>query len=191
MEFLLRLRFALVFSIVYLLAFITMLPVLVGSGMPVKLWPVAVLYALFMRGSSRGGGNVVEVRMIGDQSDSTRKRDAAAWELLKRIPPDVIRAVPMNLAVDIDNLLNGRADTDAVLERTAQNSLEDRAILDLLKSSIRPHLSVDEDCYYSCPKAEDYCGGKPRDKCTCGADVWNERVTAVLAAWGQDSQRAG
>ena len=40
-----------------------------------------------------------------------------------------------------------------------------------------------EDCWYSCPKAEDGCCNDlvPKDKCTCGADTVNAAVDAVLA----------
>lgn len=53
-----------------------------------------------------------------------------------------------------------------------------------LKSLRRPHLLVDEDCWYSCPAAtyadgsSGYCG--PDSKCNCGADEYNALIDAAL-----------
>lgn len=37
-----------------------------------------------------------------------------------------------------------------------------------------------EDCWYSCPKDEDYCGDDRRDVCTCGTDRINTIIDRVL-----------
>jgi hypothetical protein len=41
---------------------------------------------------------------------------------------------------------------------------------------------VCEDCWYSCPKSEDYCGTADRTQCDCGAD----KANAALAAWREE-----
>lgn len=53
-----------------------------------------------------------------------------------------------------------------------------------------PHLIVEEDCWYSCPKAPSEFGEGSaccddekvqRGDCTCGADAHNAKVDEVLA----------
>lgn len=54
--------------------------------------------------------------------------------------------------------------------------------IELLRLSRREHLYV-EDCWYSCPKATDgCCDDSQGDACNCGADEWNARLDAFLAA---------
>ncbi len=55
-----------------------------------------------------------------------------------------------------------------------------KALRELLLESKRSHFWVDEDCFYSCPKAPDYCGNEETDECTCGAEDWNAKVDAAL-----------
>ncbi len=55
-----------------------------------------------------------------------------------------------------------------------------KALRELLLESKRSHFWVDEDCFYSCPKAPDYCGNEETDECTCGAEDWNAKVNAAL-----------
>lgn len=45
-----------------------------------------------------------------------------------------------------------------------------------------PHLVVDGDCWFSCPKSGECCDDTaPEDKCNCGADEHNARIDAALA----------
>lgn len=37
-----------------------------------------------------------------------------------------------------------------------------------------------DDCFYSCPMHEDYCGEHDRDECTCGLEVYNEKVDEII-----------
>lgn len=40
-----------------------------------------------------------------------------------------------------------------------------------------PHLIVDGDCWYSCPKSGDCCNdSRDGSRCDCGADKHNEKV---------------
>ncbi len=55
-----------------------------------------------------------------------------------------------------------------------------KALRELLLESKRSHFWVDEDCFYSCPKAPDYCGNEETDECTCGAEDWNAKVDVAL-----------
>lgn len=51
-----------------------------------------------------------------------------------------------------------------------------------LREQQREHLYV-EDCWYSCPKAEDgCCDERQGDECNCGADAANAKIDAVLAS---------
>jgi len=59
----------------------------------------------------------------------------------------------------------------------------------LRELALHPHLIVDGDCWYSCPKARDpddptlsaCCDDRQDpDECNCGADRRNEAVTALL-----------
>lgn len=43
-----------------------------------------------------------------------------------------------------------------------------------------------EDCWYSCPKSEDYCGEDRRDICTCGMDRINTIIDKALKAVSDD-----
>lgn len=62
------------------------------------------------------------------------------------------------------------------------------ALRALLLSLRRSHSLVDEDCWYSCPKATysdgdiGYCGPDKGNPCNCGADEHNARIDAYLAA---------
>ena len=51
----------------------------------------------------------------------------------------------------------------------------------------RPHTYC-EDCWYSCPLAEDGCcdDSQPSDKCTCGRDAEVERIIAALVEAGKE-----
>jgi hypothetical protein len=65
----------------------------------------------------------------------------------------------------------------ALLERAREHTAKSR----------RAHRLIDEDCWYSCPKAvyadgsSGYCGEEPRDNCNCGADERNVEVDTLLA----------
>lgn len=72
--------------------------------------------------------------------------------------------------------------TEFIQARVDALEAENANLRALLKLSYRQHDWVDEDCWYSCPKADDYCGDKPRDVCLCGADEWNAKIGAALAA---------
>ena len=37
-----------------------------------------------------------------------------------------------------------------------------------------------EDCWYSCPKSDDYCGTDDREHCACGMDKQNAIIDAAL-----------
>lgn len=37
-----------------------------------------------------------------------------------------------------------------------------------------------EDCYYSCPMNEDYCGGEDRNHCECGLIEDNAKIDKAL-----------
>ena len=57
-----------------------------------------------------------------------------------------------------------------------------QAINELLEQLRRSHYAC-EDCFYSCPKAEDdYCGDSERTECKCGADKYNAILDDCLAA---------
>ena len=72
------------------------------------------------------------------------------------------------------------AAADCALERRALRGL----VADLregLAASQISHKYVD-DCWYSCPKAEDgCCDDSQGDECNCGADAWNARLADLLA----------
>jgi len=54
-------------------------------------------------------------------------------------------------------------------------------VLEELEKLRRRHRFVDDDCWYSCPMAEDYCGNEePGSYCNCGADDHNARVDAII-----------
>lgn len=56
----------------------------------------------------------------------------------------------------------------------------------LLIESKREHLTVEGDCWYSCPKSGHICNDARRaDPCDCGADAWNAKVDAELARVGE------
>jgi len=50
----------------------------------------------------------------------------------------------------------------------------------IVKSLIRTVHDECEDCFYSCPKSEDYCRSDVDDVCTCGMDYQNERLNRML-----------
>lgn len=39
------------------------------------------------------------------------------------------------------------------------------------------HVEI-EDCWYSCPKAENYCNSERSKTCTCGKDDWDKALAA-------------
>ena len=69
----------------------------------------------------------------------------------------------------------------------------DQAVEALIEQALVPHLDLDEDCYYSCPKAPSQWGDGSascnddavrKGACTCGADSRNEQIAkAIREAW--------
>ena len=54
-------------------------------------------------------------------------------------------------------------------------------LLEIVESFRRKgHDYVDEDCWYSCPAHEDYCGNQDKDVCLCGLAEHNARVDEAL-----------
>lgn len=52
------------------------------------------------------------------------------------------------------------------------------------------HLTVDEDCWYSCPKSEDYCNTSQRSvECNCGADEHNKILDGIISFLNQSRLR--
>lgn len=55
------------------------------------------------------------------------------------------------------------------------------AALTLLESLRRPHLVIEEDCWYSCPKSGECCDpDADKTKCNCGADAANDKLDEIL-----------
>lgn len=63
-------------------------------------------------------------------------------------------------------------------EQTADTVNVSRELLEQLRQS---HEECD-DCWYSCPKSGDCCNEFAGDECTCGADYFNAKIDAMLAA---------
>lgn len=59
---------------------------------------------------------------------------------------------------------------------------EKQIVSDLAILATRDHLYC-EDSWYSCPLAEGGCSDNrnPKDKCNCGADEHNAKVTALVS----------
>ena len=54
-----------------------------------------------------------------------------------------------------------------------------RVVLEQLR---RPHLVVEGDCWFSCPKSGECCNDSRADApCDCGADATNTLIAAALA----------
>ena len=72
------------------------------------------------------------------------------------------------------------------IEQSVQGERELRATIATLREALektrQPHLIVDGDCWFSCPKSDECCDDS-RDKnvCDCGADAHNERLDKALA----------
>ena len=55
-------------------------------------------------------------------------------------------------------------------------------LLKALGQSKIPHLVVDGDCWFSCPKSGECCDdSRSKGGCECGADAHNERIVKALA----------
>lgn len=71
--------------------------------------------------------------------------------------------------------------TDAI-ESAAEGRPVNPLIEDLGKLAYRQHFWVDEDDWYSCPKAPEGCSNEAAGtECNCGADKHNAKVDALLA----------
>jgi hypothetical protein len=54
-------------------------------------------------------------------------------------------------------------------------------VLKELEKLRRTHYSCDEDCWYSCPKAEGgCCDDNAGTECNCGADVHNKILDNII-----------
>lgn len=73
----------------------------------------------------------------------------------------------------------------ASVARADQASAERETMRKLLAQSKRGHFHVEEDGWYSCPADAEYLG-PDEHVCTCGADEWNAKVDAALAAPAPD-----
>jgi len=78
-------------------------------------------------------------------------------------------------AAQIVSLMHERDDAKAALAPY-------RALASVLEASKIPHLVVDGDCWFSCPKSGECCrDDQDKTKCECGADVHNKRIDDALA----------
>ncbi len=50
-----------------------------------------------------------------------------------------------------------------------------------LESLKIPHLNLDGDCWYSCPKSGYCCDENKVDKCNCGAEAHNDKIDSLIA----------
>lgn len=51
---------------------------------------------------------------------------------------------------------------------------------ELKKLALRGHYSCEDDCFYSCPLDEEYCGTSDVKECKCGADEHNAEVERIF-----------
>lgn len=71
--------------------------------------------------------------------------------------------------------------TNDVIQANARLIAAAPDLLTALRESKRAHHYC-EDCWYSCPKAEDGCCNRAEGTdCNCGADAWNAKVDALIA----------
>jgi len=52
------------------------------------------------------------------------------------------------------------------------------------------HVEI-EDCWYSCPKAENYCNSERSKTCTCGKDDWDKALRAGKTRGKMSEQNEG
>lgn len=70
-------------------------------------------------------------------------------------------------------------------------------LIALLESLRRNHLIVEDDCWYSCPKAIGWdgepacCNDQYGSECNCGADEHNARLDEAIAIVRGESKDAG
>ena len=60
-----------------------------------------------------------------------------------------------------------------------------------LRATKQQDHDVCDDCWYSCPKSEDYCGDASKDECRCGMDEENASIDAHSNAWQARERRLG
>lgn len=58
-----------------------------------------------------------------------------------------------------------------------------RAMATFLRDQLSAHHDEIQDCWYSCPKADNYCGEEPRTQCLCGKDARDAEIKVLLAAY--------
>ena len=83
---------------------------------------------------------------------------------------------------DIDRRRHQFPDDKLVAFCTYSHESVVRELVTMLRESKRVHFWVDEDNWYSCPKAPDGCSNEDRGtECLCGADEWNAKIDELLA----------
>lgn len=67
-------------------------------------------------------------------------------------------------------------------KKMRQISLDPDRLIEQLNTLRREHLTVEGDCWFSCPMREDnYCGNTPPGtRCECGAQAHNERIDSII-----------
>ena len=83
---------------------------------------------------------------------------------------DGLIRIILELQAENEKLTEGLDKANAKIEKL-------RAVLENLRK--KKHYEC-EDCWYSCPKSEDYCGEDRRDICTCGMDRINTIIDKAL-----------
>jgi hypothetical protein len=53
-------------------------------------------------------------------------------------------------------------------------------LVQIIQSLRRTEHDDCEDCFYSCPMHEDYCGAEDRDYCNCGLEENNAKVDRAI-----------
>jgi hypothetical protein len=95
---------------------------------------------------------------------------------------DALLAERDALQQQVESLQNKWAQRPLSVADTAALEAENDALRAALEKSRMPHLVVDGDCWYSCPKSGECCNdGEDKDHCNCGADQHNAVIDAALA----------
>ncbi len=121
--------------------------------------------------------DVSEIGLLGRPAELQFTRLAAAYRKQKDKLRDhqVHRANLDAVLADQIKAIDGRL--AAIAEGLLGKARACKELVDqLLVLAKRVHYEVDEDPFYSCAKAERYCGTDPVGVCNCGADAHNEKV---------------
>jgi hypothetical protein len=107
------------------------------------------------------------------------RKQYALWTSRRQTTPEELHLIG-RLRDTLDYIEHLQAENDKLTAELARRDGIIARLKEALPTFKRDHYYCD-DCWYSCPKAEDgCCDERAGEDCNCGADEWNARIDLLM-----------